>query len=63
MGYPGLVSDEAGEAVSGYIFSADGLVDFWPALDEFEGAQYVRVLVDAYLDDGNSVEAFVYVLR
>ena len=63
LGYPALVPDEAGEEVRGLIFSSDQLGSFWPALDEFEGDGYERVLVEARLDGGGSVAAFVYALR
>ena len=63
MGYPGLVLDEAGEEIKGFIFSSEHLKKHWDALDEFEGEQYKRVLTEVYLDDGSSTEAHIYVLR
>ena len=63
MGFPGLVPDAAGEEVRGLLFSAANLSNFWATLDNFEGEQYERVLVVAYLQDGSAVEAYVYVLR
>ncbi len=63
MGYPGLVLDEAGEEIKGFIFSSEHLSEHWDALDEFEGEQYKRVLTEVYLDDGSSTEAHIYVLR
>lgn len=63
LGYPGLVLDEAGAAVQGFVLAAADLGSCWPVLDEFEGEQYERVLVDARLADGSSVSAYVYVLR
>ena len=62
LGFPGLVLDPAGEEVKGQVFSSEKLADFWPELDEFEGAQYARVLVEAVLTEGGAVEAYVYVL-
>jgi len=62
LGFPGLVLDPAGGEVQGLIFSSEKLVDFWPQLDEFEGAQYVRLPVEALLAEGGVVEAYVYVL-
>ena len=53
MGYPGLVLDEAGEEVKGFVFSSEHLSEHWDALDEFEGEQYKRVLTEVYLDDGS----------
>lgn len=63
MGFPGLVPDKDGEELRGAIFSSELLADFWPTLDEFEGGQYERVLLDVRLDDGNSVAAFASVLK
>jgi gamma-glutamylcyclotransferase (GGCT)/AIG2-like uncharacterized protein YtfP len=63
MGYPGLVLDEAGEEIKGFIFSSEHLAEHWDALDDFEGAQYKRVLAEVYLDDCSSTEAYIYVLR
>ena len=62
LGFPGLVLDPAGSEVQGLVFSSEKLVEFWPQLDEFEGAQYVRVPVEAVLAEGGVVEAYVYVL-
>ena len=63
MGYPGLVLDEAGEEIKGFIFASEHLGEHWDTLDDFEGAQYKRVLAEVYLDGGNSTEAHIYVLR
>ena len=63
MGFPGLVLDEAGEEISGFLFTSENLDSFWDTLDDFEGEQYERVLADVYLHDGSSVETYVYVLR
>ena len=63
MGFPALVPAADGEAIQGFVFSSPRLADFWPTLDEFEGEQYERVLLEAHLDDGSTVDAFVYALR
>ena len=62
MGYPALTLDDAGEEVRGFVFSAEGLAAFWDTLDAFEGEQYERALATVRLDDGSTVEAYVYVL-
>lgn len=62
LGFPGLVLDPAGEEVKGQVFSSEKLAHFWPELDEFEGAQYARVPVEAVLPEGGAVTAYVYVL-
>ena len=61
-GYPGIVPDERGEAVSGLIFSSTELAAHWGRLDEFEGSEYRRMTVPALLDDGTVVQAQVYAL-
>jgi gamma-glutamylcyclotransferase (GGCT)/AIG2-like uncharacterized protein YtfP len=63
FGYPGLVLDETGSDVRGFVFSSDELAAHWTRLDEFEGEGYVRVLGLATLEDGTVVRAYVYALR
>ncbi len=63
LGFPGIELDPAGQEVRGLVFSSEKLADFWPQLDEFEGTQYARVLVEAVLAGGGAVEAYIYVLR
>ncbi len=62
-GFPGIVPDEQGEAVDGLVFSAERLADFWPTLDEFEGPGYQRVIAAVQMEDGRSVDAYVYALN
>lgn len=61
-GYPGLVLDSSGEAVTGQIFQSDALPDHWARLDAFEGPGYRRTLTTVRLGDGSAVEAYVYCL-
>jgi gamma-glutamylcyclotransferase (GGCT)/AIG2-like uncharacterized protein YtfP len=61
-GYPGIVLDEHGARVEGLLFSSDRLADHWARLDQFEGDGYERVLTLATLDDGTTVNAYVYKL-
>ena len=63
LGFPALAPAANGDAIRGFVFSSLHLADFWPTLDAFEGEQYERVLIEARLDDGSKVDAFVYVLR
>jgi len=62
-GFPGIVMDEHGPEVHGFLFSSEGLDEQWHRLDEFEGDGYQRVLTTAKLARGRSAEAFIYVLR
>ena len=61
-GYPGIVLDEHGAEVAGFLFSSDALAEHWPRLDAFEGDGYERVLTTATRTDGTTVEAYVYAL-
>ena len=63
LGYPGLVLDETGNEVPGFVFSSPHLDQHWPELDEFEGEEYERVTVWVTLDDSERVEAEVYSIR
>ena len=63
MGYPGIVLDDTGDEVQGYLFCSDALGDHWDELDAFEGHEYARVLTTATTHDKLEVEAYVYVLR
>ena len=62
IGYPGLILDDAGDTVAGYVFTCDALAREWQRLDEFEGAEYQRVESDVLLDNGQTVRAAVYVV-
>jgi gamma-glutamylcyclotransferase (GGCT)/AIG2-like uncharacterized protein YtfP len=63
MGYPAIVLDEHGPRVDGFVFAAEGLSEHWQRLDEFEGAEYARVVTSAALDDGGTVDVHIYVLK
>ena len=62
MGFPGLVIDECGGEVAGYVFTSESLTAHWDYLDAFEGEAYERVPVTVSLAGGESVDASVYVL-
>jgi len=62
-GYPGIVLDEAGGEVEGFLFTSDRLAEEWARLDEFEGEGYERVLTTVKRPDGTAVEAYIYRLR
>lgn len=59
-GYPGIVLDEHGDEVRGLLFSSKSLDQHWARLDEFEGEGYERALTLAKLEDGATVEAYIY---
>ena len=63
MGYPGIVLDDAGDEIKGYLFCADKLDDHWNELDEFEGEEYKRSMVKVRTKGDMEVEAYIYMLR
>ena len=62
LGYPGIVLDDRGDTIHGFVFSSDELPAHWDRLDQFEGEGYERVVATVELEDGNRVEACVYAL-
>jgi len=63
MGYPGIVLDDTGDEIKGYIFCSDKLDHHWDELDDFEGEEYERIVTSVTLLSGEQVQAHVYVLR
>jgi len=63
MGYPGIQLDKEGCEVRGLLFSSEKLTEHWAALDEFEGASYLRVQTTVKLEDNTTVAAYIYALR
>ena len=63
MGYPGITLDEGGNKVEGFLFTSDQLSAHWPALDDFEGSAYERVLTKVELENGSYADAYVYTLK
>ena len=63
IGYPAIVLDEEGVDVSGFVFTSDNLARHWNELDDFEGDEYERVIVEVHMDDHRLIEAHVYVLK
>ncbi|MEO1592621.1 MAG: gamma-glutamylcyclotransferase family protein [Cyanobacteria bacterium J06632_22] len=63
VGYPGIVLDEQGSPVEGFLFSSEVLAEHWARLDAFEGEEYERVLTAARREDQTVVDAYIYTLR
>ena len=63
MGFPGLVLDEAGSVIQGFLFTSENLDQHWASLDDFEGEHYQRILTKVHLEDGSSTEAYLYALK
>jgi len=63
MGYPGIVLDDSGNRVQGFLFTSANLPVHWHILDEFEGAEYQRVPVDVTTASGQMVTSCIYRLK
>lgn len=63
IGFPGLVIDEDGKSIAGYVFTSTNFEAHWSQLDRFEGDEYRRLKTSVVLDNGSVVDAFVYTLR
>ncbi len=61
-GYPGILLNQDDAEVSGLLFTSDVLYEHWLRLDTFEGEGYTRVLAPARLDNGLTIQAYVYSL-
>jgi gamma-glutamylcyclotransferase (GGCT)/AIG2-like uncharacterized protein YtfP len=61
LGYPALVLDPYGSAISVDVFESVDLPAHWTRLDAFEGPGYQRVATTVRTSTGE-VDAFIYVL-
>ncbi len=55
IGYPAITWDPAGDRVPVRILVSSELPEHWKRLDEFEGAEYVRILVPVEDEDGGLI--------
>ena len=62
-GLPAIILNEKDSLVEGYLFSTEKLAENWQMLDDFEGFQYKRVQVKTFLDSGEIVQAWTYVMN
>lgn len=63
MGYPGIVLDDSGNRVQGFLFTSANLHKHWHILDEFEGSEYERVPVEVTTPSGQTVKSHIYMLK
>jgi gamma-glutamylcyclotransferase (GGCT)/AIG2-like uncharacterized protein YtfP len=61
LGYPALVLNPAGAAISVDVFESIDLPTHWARLDAFEGPGYERVVTTVHMPAGD-VDAYIYVL-
>ncbi len=62
-GCPGIIPDDQADIVEGYVFSSPNMPAILAMLDELEGEDYQRVLIQASLTPDEQVEAWVYALN
>ncbi|ORM72586.1 hypothetical protein HA48_13755 [Pantoea wallisii] len=60
--FPGIVLDQQGAHVNGYVFTSPRLDQHWPMLDAFEEG-YDRVEVAVTTVDGEQMRAWIYQLQ
>lgn len=61
--YPGVILDDNGDTVPGYLFTSESLSAYWDKLDRYEGSSYNRVVTDVTLVDGKTVKSYIYELK
>lgn len=61
-GFPGIVLNNQGPRVNGFLFFSGNLTLHWTMLDEFEYG-YDRITVEAVAENGDSVTAWIYQLQ
>jgi gamma-glutamylcyclotransferase (GGCT)/AIG2-like uncharacterized protein YtfP len=57
-GFPGLIPRPGAPWVPVQVFESDELPSAWAALDEFEGSEYRRVMVDVFSEDSDRAPLF-----
>ena len=62
-GFPGIIVNDHGPTVHGFLFTSEDLSELWQRLDDFEGDGYERALTTVTLRGGEQAEAHIYVLR
>ena len=66
VGFPGLVLSEPQvelKKIEGFLFSSEKIHLHWSELDEFEGNEYSRQLIEVTLGNGAKQTAYVYALK
>ena len=64
-GFPGLLPRDDGPWVAVEVLESPSLIDGWAALDEFEGAEYQRVIVPVFSEEPDAhflFDANIYAL-
>lgn len=63
IGYPVISLNNNGEIIKGKLFFSKQLENIICEIDKYEGIEYKRSTTKVYLEDGLSVESYVYETR
>ena len=58
--YPAAIKGSGTEVVTGDVFDVTNVDTTFQLLDEYEGDEYIRELVDVKLKNGETVKAWIY---
>lgn len=61
-GFPGIRLDQNGIRVKGSLFQSEEIDVILELLDKLEGPDYRRVMTQVHLDNGSTVDAYIYEL-
>lgn len=61
--YPGVILNDEGDTIPGYLFRSENLSAHWDKLDQYEGNSYKRVITDVTLTDGRTLKSYIYELK
>lgn len=62
MGNPGIILNSFGRDIKGYVFTSDELDKKWDFLDNYEGEEFERVIVEAKLNNSTYINTYIYAL-
>lgn len=63
QGCPAIIPAQDGEWVEGHIFVSNNLSAHWQQLDDFEGSEYTRTLVEVDMENADNYQAYIYALN
>jgi gamma-glutamylcyclotransferase (GGCT)/AIG2-like uncharacterized protein YtfP len=62
-GYPAMLYDPNGTEIPVQVFDSADLAAAWKRIDEFEGADYRRVIVPVLMESGETLRCYIYELN
>ncbi|WP_259652697.1 gamma-glutamylcyclotransferase [Klebsiella pneumoniae] len=63
MAHPGIILDNSGNRVQGFLFTAENLQRNWQVFYKCEGGQYDRVSTKVIIDNGKTVGFCIYISK